>query len=71
MKFWPALNVFFHLLGSRQWFILIEHEKRHICDCQINIVQVRDYVAREIDSLVQQETLLNEAKEILTKNINN
>lgn len=67
INFFRALQVFIYLLKSSEWYVIAEEKsgKSHLRDCNIRCDKLQFNVAKDIDTHINQETLLEEAKQII------
>jgi hypothetical protein len=60
-----AIRIFIRLLNAKQWYVLIETDWDYSCDAKINVGQLKKQVDDLITEEINQQELLNQAKELL------
>ena len=71
MKFFRAFNIFLFLLEANEWYIIADNKYRHIKDANMKFGKFIQTTKTDADVFIQQEMLINEANDILTRNFNN
>jgi hypothetical protein len=65
MKFWRAFKIFLFLLKAKEWFVIADNADKHIIDADITTGKVLSVIQRNDQDVINQESLLRQAKELL------